>query len=52
MCCIFKGESNLKFLWFILAQSGSAVPSFSEVKKFKLPGLSLPTRVIEFDFPY
>ena len=35
----------MKFVWFIMAQSGVHVPSFSSVKGFKLPGLTPPIRV-------
>ena len=43
LCC--QGEQNSKFLWFALQQAGVAVPSFSAVKRFQLPGLVPPQRV-------
>lgn len=42
---MIQGESNLKFMWFILAQNDD-IPSLSTVKNFKLPGLLPPIRVI------
>lgn len=39
------GESNLKFVWFVVGHTG-IVPSISAIKKFKLPGLVPPTRHI------
>ena len=38
------GESNLKFVHFMMAQCGNT-PSIMDIKKFKLPGLLPPTRV-------
>ena len=41
---IVQGESNLKFVWFMMSQCGNT-PSITDIKKFILPGLLLPTRV-------
>ena len=43
ICC--QVEQNSKFLWFALQQAGVAVPSFSAVKRFQLPGLVPPQKV-------
>ena len=45
-----KGEFNLKFIWFVLRQSGHIIPRILEIKKFKLPDLSSPERVGTFFF--
>ncbi len=47
MYYLFKGESNLIFVWFLLAQTGITIPSISAVKKFTLPGFQQPTKVNE-----
>ena len=40
-----EGESTLKFVWYILHQTHELVPSFTEVKKFVLPGFEQPQKV-------
>ncbi len=37
----------MKFVWFLLAQTGITVPSISAVKKFTLPQFQQPTKVNE-----
>lgn len=39
------GRVKLKFVWFAMAQCGVTVPSITQVKNFKLPGLVPPIRV-------
>ena len=41
-----KGEKNLSRVWFILKQMGITVPSLASVKKFQLPDMREPVRVM------
>ena len=40
-----QGQSNLKFMWHVMKQLNSSIPSLSQVKNFLLPGLNLPQKV-------
>lgn len=34
---LWKGENNLKFMWFTLKECDTSIPSFDEIKRLSLP---------------
>ena len=41
-----QGESNLTFLWYIIKQLDSSVPSITQLKALDFAGLSRPKKVL------
>ena len=42
---LFKGETSLAFVWHIIKECGVDIPSITTLKLWKLPGLTLPSKV-------